>query len=141
MPSPDGRGVAKSRWQRGWDAYSKAVKTVAEPVLGPALRPALEPLARTLTFDLIGFYFAWHMHGGFEGLQRDLGMSRSAVYRRIALFRRLMGQHPDEYVMPGMGLDVAAYLARKPYGQGPAAPDVPADDSAERVSGESVRLP
>jgi len=39
-----------------------------------------------------------------------LGMSRSAVYRRIALFRRLTGKHPDEYQIPGVSLDVEEYL-------------------------------
>lgn len=115
MPSPDGRGVASSRWRRAWEAY----RAVADPLVEPIARP----IAREMTFDLVGFYFAWHMHGGFEGLQKSMGMSRSAMYRRVSLFRRVFGQHPDEYVMPGMGLDVAAYLAKRPYGQGPVAPD------------------
>ncbi len=123
MPSPDGRGLAKGRWQRAWDAYSTAVKSVARPVMDPLIEPVARPLAREVTFDLIGFYFVWHMHGGYEGLQRDFGMSRSAIYRRVSLFRRLLGQHPDEFVMPGMGLDVAAYLAKQPYGQAPVTPE------------------
>ena len=38
-------------------------------------------------------------------------MSRSAIYRRIKLFRSLTGFHPDEYEMPGVTIDVATYLA------------------------------
>jgi hypothetical protein len=118
MPTPDGLGVAKQRLQRAWAVYNAALK--------PLLTPLAEPIARSATFDLIGFYFAWHMHGGFEGLQRDLGMSRSAIYRRVSLFRHTFKVHPDEYVMPGMGLDVAAYLANRPYGEAPVSVENPA---------------
>lgn len=130
MPSPNGRGVAKGRWQRGWDAYAKAVRSAA----GPVMEPAVRPLAREVTYDLIGFYFAWHMYGGYDGLQQHMGMSRSAIYRRVGLFRRLFGAHPDEYVMPGMGLDVAAYLAGRPYGQGPATPAPVVAEPGESVA-------
>jgi hypothetical protein len=51
----------------------------------------------------------WHLHGGFEGL-RKLGMSRSAIYRRVKLFRRYMRAHPDEFDLPGVSFDVEAYL-------------------------------
>ena len=113
MPSPDGLGVAKQKLQRAWMAYNAALK--------PLVSPLTEPIARSATFDLIGFYVAWHMHGGFDGLQRDLGMSRSAIYRRVSLFRRTFKAHPDEFVMPGLGLDVAAYLANRPYGEAPVS--------------------
>jgi hypothetical protein len=119
MPSPDGLGVARNRLQRAWDAYNKA--------LAPVLTPLTDPLARGVTFDLIGFYVAWHMHGGFDGLQRDLGMSRSAIYRRVSMFRRTFKAHPDEYVMPGLGLDVAAYWANRPYGEAPVSVEEAAD--------------
>ena len=121
MPSPDGLGVARSRLQRAWDAYNKA--------LAPVLAPLTDPLARGVTFDLIGFYVAWHMHGGFEGLQRDLGMSRSAVYRRVSLFRRAFHAHPDEYVFPGLGLDVVAYWGDRPFGEAPV--QLPEGDTSD----------
>lgn len=107
MPSPEGHGKAKSGFQRAWDAYTKA------------LRPAVEPMARVigreLTFDLMGFWLTWHLHGGFEGMQRDLKMSRSAVYRRVSAFRRATGQHPDDWMLPGVKFDVAKYLAGEPH--------------------------
>ena len=54
-----------------------------------------------MTFDLMGFWLTWHLHGGFEGMQRDLAMSRSAVYRRVSAFRRATGKHPDEFTPAG----------------------------------------
>ena len=77
--------------------------------------PAVEPLARKIaipvTMDLMGFWMAWHLEGGFDGLRR-LGMSRSSIYRRISLFRRTLGVHPDEYKLPGVTLDIASVRAQ-----------------------------
>ena len=99
MPSPDGRGNAR----KAWDAYMKGIDIAAGKIA--------RPIARNMTFDLLGFWLAWHLEGGFEGLQRKetFGMSRSGIYRRIALFRLAMGKHPDEYMMPGVTLDLDAY--------------------------------
>jgi hypothetical protein len=107
MPSPEGRGNARARWQKAWDAYSRAVSKAATPIVEPAVRP----LARTLTFDSMGFWLAWQLEGGFEGLQKSLGMSRSAVYRRLALFRAATGSHPDEFEFPGVRIDLGEYIA------------------------------
>ena len=102
MESPDGAGRAR----RAWDAYAGAVNRVA-----PRFR-SVHQLARKVavpvTFDLLGFWLVWHTEGGFEGLQK-LGMSRSAIYRRIKVFRELTGVHPDEYEFPGVTIDVATY--------------------------------
>jgi hypothetical protein len=67
--------------------------------------------------DLVGYWVLWHLHGGFEGL-RELGMSRSAIFRKTAMFRRVFGKHPDEMQFPGVTLDVAAYRSSA---QAPAA--------------------
>ena len=102
MPSPEGRGIARA----AWDAYARAVhRTVT-----PRLRPLLADVSTTYVADLIGFYVMWHLEGGFEGL-RELGMNRSAIYRRINAFRSTFGEHPDEANFPGITLDVAAYQA------------------------------
>lgn len=100
MESPEGRGRAR----RAWDAYAGAVERVSRPVVEPFARKAAVPVM----MDLAGFWLLWHAEGGFEGLQR-LGMSRSSIYRRISLFRRLLGVHPDEYEMPGVKLNIAKY--------------------------------
>jgi len=114
MPSPDGLGKAKNNFQKVWAAYVKALEP-ASKALEPAVKAMARPVAQVLTFDLFGFWLAWHLEGGFEGLQRPrpdgLGMSRSAVYRRIAMFRRMTGKHPDEYTVPGISIDVEAYWA------------------------------
>jgi hypothetical protein len=75
--------------RRAWDAYANAVT---------------------------GFWLLWHVEGGFEGLLR-LGMSRASIYRRIRLFRKLLGVHPDEYEMPGVKLNLTKYQTTQ------AAPD------------------
>ena len=100
MESPEGRGFAR----RAWDAYAKAVGKVTTPVL----RPWVEMYAAGSIADLIGFWAVWHLEGGFEGLQR-MGMSRASIYRRVKLFRIAFGAHPDEFVMPGITLDIAAH--------------------------------
>lgn len=114
MPSPDGLGKAKNNFQKVWAAYVKALEP-ATKALEPALSAMARPVAQVLTFDLFGFWLAWHLEGGFEGLQRPrpggLGMSRSAVYRRVSMFRRMTGKHPDEYSVPGITVDVEAYWA------------------------------
>jgi hypothetical protein len=102
MPSPEGRGRARA----AWEAYSRAVNKAVVPPLQPFLRDA----STTVVADLSGFYVMWHLLGGFEGL-RKLGMSRSAIYRRISAFRSAFGVHPDEADFPGIELDIAAYQA------------------------------
>jgi hypothetical protein len=100
MESPEGRGIAR----RAWDAYANAVGKVSAPVVEPFARKAAVPVM----MDLAGFWLLWHAEGGFEGLQR-IGMSRSSIYRRISLFRKIFGVHPDEYQMPGVELNITKY--------------------------------
>ena len=109
MPSPEGKGIAR----RAWDAYVAGVEKVAGPAIQPVARKAAEKIAVPVLLDLMGFWLAWHLEGGFEGLQR-MGMSRASIYRRISLFRRTLGVHPDEYHLAGVKLDIKAYQAAKP---------------------------
>ena len=113
MPSPDGQGLASGALEKAWGAYSRAVRPMTDP-LAKRLAPLLMPMARGASFDLIGFWVSWHLLGGFDGLQTHLGMSRSAVYRRIAAFRTLFGQHPDVYRFPGIELDLYTFLNAEP---------------------------
>ncbi len=123
MPSPEGQGNAAGRWRQAWDAYSRTVNRVAMPVLEPLVRPIAVKYAGRLVEDLVGFWLIWHLEGGFEGLQR-LGMSRSAIYRRVASFRRVFGAHPDEFMFPGVTIDLPAYLAAQRR-SAPEAADTP----------------
>lgn len=100
MESPEGKGIAR----RAWDAYAQAVNQVA----GPPLEPVARRFAAPMTVDLLGFWLCWQLEGGFEGLRR-LGMSRSAIYRRVRLFRMAFNAHPDEFRLPGVSLDLEAY--------------------------------
>ena len=108
MPSPEGKGIAR----RAWDAYAAQVERLA----GPAIEPLARKVAVPVLLDLMGFWLAWHLEGGFEGLQR-MGMSRASIYRRVSLFRRTMGVHPDEFRPPGISLDIEAYQAGKAAAQ------------------------
>src|SRR3954467_13487009 len=102
--SAEGRGIAG----RAWDAYAAKVNEIASPVV----EPLAERIAAPLAVDLVGFWVVWHLEGGFEGLRR-IGMSRSSIYRRIKLFRRAYGVHPDEFRLAGVDIDVAKYVAAR----------------------------
>ncbi|MBF6558313.1 MAG: hypothetical protein IVW52_19610 [Acidimicrobiales bacterium] len=105
MATPEGKGNAKGRFERAWDGYVKGVNKIA----GPITNPLAKKVGAAGAVDLLGFWLVWQTEGGFDGLRR-LGMSRSSIYRRIGLFRKFMGVHPDEYKMPGVTINVAAYL-------------------------------
>lgn len=102
--TPEGRGLAR----RAWDRYVEAL----EP-LTSAARPAIEPLAgvyaRRKVGDAIGFWTLWHLYGGFEGLEQNYGMHPSTIWRKVATFRRLFGEHPDTYQFEGISIDTAAF--------------------------------
>jgi len=104
--TPEGKGRAR----QAWDAYSKGVNAVAAPLL----EPAINRWARSMTIDLMGFWLAWHLHGGFEGLVVG-GMHPSTVWRKVKRFRTAFGQHPDEFRFPGVTVDAKQYweFARK----------------------------
>jgi hypothetical protein len=107
MPSADGRGLAKATFQKAMTAFDDTAEEM--------LMPFIKPFVHTLTFDLFGFWLIWQLQGGFEGLQRPFseggwGMSRSAIFRRVSLFRRATGFHPDEYTVPGLSIDLEEFL-------------------------------
>ena len=104
MPSAEGRGRARAAWERYLKASNKAFGPTVETLLGRAIRS----YSAGAISDLVGFWILWKLHGGFDGL-RDLGMSRSSIYRKAALFRRAFGTHPDEYEFPGITVDLPTY--------------------------------
>ncbi|MBH0083845.1 hypothetical protein [Salinibacterium sp. SWN167] len=76
----------------------------------PGIKTLMRGYINSTMFDLFGFWILWRLVGGFEGMQENLGMSRSSVYRRISQFRAAFGEHPDVYEFPGIEVDVEAFL-------------------------------
>ncbi|MGD9702503.1 MAG: hypothetical protein AB7Q42_09710 [Acidimicrobiia bacterium] len=102
MPSVEGRGFARSAWQ----AYERKMRDVLDPMLDPMAKR----YGASVVNELLGFWLLWHLHGGFEGIE-SLGMGRTTIFRKIKRFRQLFGVHPDEYVMPGVTIDLDIYKA------------------------------
>jgi hypothetical protein len=102
--SPEGAGRAR----RAWDAYARTVNRTIGPSVAPILKPVAEPIGRQVVEDLIGFWVMWHLYGGFEGLEK-FGMHRTTIWRKVARFRDIIGEHPDTYEMPGVKVDAKAY--------------------------------
>ncbi len=104
METPEGKGRAKKAWEAYLGVYQKRI----HPTIAPFIDPALQPVGRQIVEDLIGFWVMWHLYGGFEGLER-FGMHPSTIWRKVARFRKVTGQHPDEFEMPGITIDPKAY--------------------------------
>lgn len=111
MPSPEGEGRAKHALEQVWDSYYSTNKAVNKSLFSalPWLKKALSGQPGSAAVDLFGFWLVWRLFGGFEGLQRHLGMSRSTIYRRISAFRAVFGEHPDVYEFAGVSIDVEAF--------------------------------
>ena len=106
MESPEGQGIAK----RVWKTYVKAVDRRTPPFVKAAVESKLEPWGSQIVEDMIGFWVMWHLYGGFDGLV-EFGMHKSTIWRKVARFRKMTGQHPDVFVMPGIDIDAKAYWA------------------------------
>jgi hypothetical protein len=111
--STEGRGAAAGRWGGFHHALSEEV--VAEAFSSPSqsnedLDPdirddiAADALERS---ELIGFWVAWHLAGGFANLERG-GWHRATIFRKVRRFRAAFGSHPDEYSFPWIELDLRA---------------------------------
>lgn len=112
MPSPEGEGRAKSALESAFETYFKANKAVNKRMFAafPELKSVLRGYASSRAIDLFGFWLLWQIMGGFEGMQNGLGMSRTAMFRRIAMFREVFGEHPDVYQFPGVTIDPGEFL-------------------------------
>ena len=95
--SPEGKGIAR----RAWDSYESKMRPVTDPVF----LPLGEAVARKWIVEMLGFYVAWHLYGGFEGLRETLGMHPSTIWRKVAKFRKMFGVHPDEATFAGVTID------------------------------------
>jgi len=112
MASPEGEGRARDASEEAWTGYYRTNKKINQAIFSvfPGLRTALKGHTSAKIFDLFGFWLTWHLFGGFEGIQKGLGLSRSGVFRRVALFREIFGEHPDVYQFPGVTVDAAEFL-------------------------------
>lgn len=106
MDSPEGEGRAK----RAWNVYVKTVDRHTPPIVRRGAEELVKPIARQAVEDAIGFWVIWHLYGGFEGLE-EFGLHKSTIWRKIARFRNMTGEHPDVFRMPGVTIDPAAYWA------------------------------
>ncbi|MCR2812580.1 hypothetical protein [Microbacterium sp. zg.Y1084] len=113
MASPEGEGRAKHALENAWDTYYVVNRAANKPLFAafPWIKTMMRGQAASAAVDVFGFWLAWRLFGGFEGLQEHLGMSRSTIYRRIAAFRSVFGEHPDVYEFPGITVDVEAFYA------------------------------
>lgn len=112
MPSPEGAGRAREAGVEAWGTYYRLNKVANNFIYAifPGLRTALKGYTSAKIFDLFGFWLCWHLFGGFEGVSKAMGLSRSGIFRRIALFRQVFGEHPDVYQFPGVTVDQAEFL-------------------------------
>lgn len=55
--------------------------------------------------ELLGFWLAWHLAGGFSKLQ-EAGWHRTTIHRKMRRFRARYGEHPDEFSLPWLRLDL-----------------------------------
>ena len=62
--------------------------------------------------ELIGFWVAWHLAGGFRQLEAG-GWHRATIFRKVRRFRTVFGSHPDEATFPWMRLDLRKALVRR----------------------------
>lgn len=101
MPSREG-------WRKAWDAYAGAMNRLSDRGLLPGITPAARALAIRMVLNHAGFWLVWQLEGGFEGMRR-LGLSEASIYRKIKAFREAFGEHPDEFKMPGVTVDVEEF--------------------------------
>ncbi|MHB8439974.1 MAG: hypothetical protein ACYDD4_12550 [Acidimicrobiales bacterium] len=94
-------GAARARWasycerteealfdlaQEGEELYEKLPEEMQITEISSAIDLA----------ELAGFWVAWHLAGGFAGLER-WGWNRSTIFRKVRRFRAVFDQHPDTY--------------------------------------------
>ena len=106
----------KGRAQRAWEAYAAE----ANKHRPGWIEDAIKRLTGRWTSELMGFWMMWHLHGGFEGLER-IGWHRATIFRKLKKFRTIFKVHPDEYKVVGVTLDRQAfwdyYLKGRPENQ------------------------
>jgi hypothetical protein len=110
--SPEGKGVARARWEAyhddlPLDVIEDAFRVDQTTSLEDLDSDILDDIAESVLerSELIGFWIAWHQLGGFASLERG-GWNRATIYRKIRRFRATFGEHPDEYRFSWIRLDL-----------------------------------
>jgi hypothetical protein len=115
MDSLEGAGIARRRWKEFHDAVPDDVWQDIGEARGPAVEPKNDALDEAIRHDiaeavieranLLGFWLAWHLAGGFAELEQG-GWHRATIHRRIRRFRECYDCHPDEFRLPWLRLDL-----------------------------------
>jgi hypothetical protein len=111
--SLEGSGIAVTRWDRFHDTVDEDVWIQISEVRDRGW--SHEDVPDYVRWDindsvieqseLLGFWLAWHMAGGFARLERA-GWHRATIHRKIRHFRTFFGKHPDDYRHPWLKLDL-----------------------------------
>jgi hypothetical protein len=137
MDTPEGKGLARGRYDDfmdhhledlvdrflDWDNPPRRITPLEE--YDDVVRDHIAEVARADS-ELIGFWVAWHLAGGFAQLEAS-GWHRATIYRKLHRFRVEYGTHPDEYVFPYIKLDLAGYWTERVRHVFEGEPEPPAD--------------
>ncbi len=115
MDTLEGQGIAHARWEQFMATeLSEIVDSLDLSDLPPArtplddidteVRDEIAAWAKERS-ELMGFWVAWHLAGGFRQLEQG-GGHRATIFRKVARVRTVFGQHPDEATFPWIGLDL-----------------------------------
>ncbi|HVC15305.1 MAG TPA: hypothetical protein VND62_10655 [Acidimicrobiales bacterium] len=109
--SAEGSGRAASRWTAFHSRLDEDVLAEAFPGRGYEAEELTDTVREDIAHaaleesELIGFWVAWHLAGGFANLERG-GWHRATVFRKVRAFRSAFGAHPDDYRFPWITLDL-----------------------------------
>ncbi len=131
MSSLEGYGRARARWQAFQDSLPETVwediyeARVEAGWIVPGNPPddgdrddipdeAIEEMGRRSLeeSELLGFWIAWQVAGGFANLQ-EAGWHRATIHRKIRRFRARYDQHPDEFTPGWLTLDLEKVWQQK----------------------------
>jgi hypothetical protein len=130
--SLEGYGIARARWTAFHDQVNDQVYADIAEAQGDRLEDSTDEVPSEVLeeindyvieqSELLGFWLAWHLAGGFGALEQA-GWHRATIHRKIRHFRTFFGKHPDEYRHPFLNLNLEkAWEARlrallKPTGE------------------------
>jgi len=113
MESLEGLGIARGRWRDFHDAVPDELYEEIYEARGSDTNLEEAPFDVLIDIaedaiehsELLGFWLAWHLAGGFSNLERG-GWHRATIHRKIRRFRARFGRHPDEFRLPWLRIDL-----------------------------------